>query len=249
MLLYDLKNQDKNFSKCKKTKLYTINETKKIPLQNCTFLSIHSNITDIEVICADTDIITATLSGSLSIGATYQFSIQQCFESLIINIIFSSQMFIGDNLSLLITLPSFLFNAISLNTLSGNIKIGEGITVNSLYITSTSGDIFLSEQVQTNFLKIVSTSGNIISHADFRVLSINTISGKTNIFINATHHTLLDVISVKGNIKVKIQNFTKCLLFLYSKKDKQKLKYCPGSDKCMIEGSIKTTNGKISIKS
>lgn len=177
---------------------------KKITGKGIEAIAIVSEIADVEVVATDSKFIEANLDGKKNEKCNYCFEFNKSRNQLEILVDVKDGCFIGEA-KLKVSVPKQLFDEISIETTSNDIKVNRDVSANILKAKSVSGDIETSAIF--NKSKISTTSGNVeiiveVPKEDM-VLIVDTISGDVRAKLDKIKYLGLYTNTISGKVKNK----------------------------------------------
>ncbi|MGL5244147.1 MAG: DUF4097 family beta strand repeat-containing protein [Sarcina sp.] len=141
-----------------------IDFTKSYPIKEVNLLNVDTSFSNIVLIPTDNEDLQANLKGEYtSINATNPIDLEITQDGSTLNIkeahSIENLSLKRDNLVLTIYVPKFFNKDLTINTISGSIKLNDSFNLNNLYFNTISGDFF-ANSIQAKDVRLTSISGN-----------------------------------------------------------------------------------------
>lgn len=160
-------------------------ERKSEDCNNIEKISIDSTFGDVNVSVSNSSKVEAHFYGEADVDGEVNFDVRVVNRELRITLNSTGNCFNG-NLKLDVTVPQKTFKVISAK--------------------SSSADITLNEGVSTDYLKVKTQSGDLETNATANNVSISTMSGDVELFINATQDINVEVSTMSGDVSAEFNN-------------------------------------------
>lgn len=152
---------------------------------NIEKIAIDSTFGDVNVSVSNSPKVEAHFYGEADVDGEVNFDVQVVNCELRITVNFTGNCFNG-KMKLDVTVPQKTFKVISAK--------------------SPSADITLNEGVSTDYLKVNTQSGNLKTNATVNNVSISTMSGDVELYINAKENISVKISTMSGNVSAKFNN-------------------------------------------
>lgn len=203
-----------------------VDEQKVIDATGIQSVSIESKAGNIHVHASDQPVIVTHLQGEVPSSTNFSLSVHIENAKLVVKIPNGSTGF-SNNVSLDVTLPKRVFNELSVESVSGKIKI--------------------DEEVMTENLDIESVSGKIETQATFTHTRIHTKSGKMKLLFNAKRIIYAEVSSTSGSVRAKLKNASCAKIVFQSASGKLQKCFEENANGCPANIWITTLSGNAFI--
>lgn len=160
----------------------TVDEAKKIPIDEYQILSFELNADNIEILPNSRNDLVIKLDGKISKGLEddYTLKVEGKGERLKVSYLLDNKgIQFGNeiNVAAQVLIPEKVYSELEIQTSSGDID-AQGITAKNLAIQSSSGNVMIKDSQSDNSVLIQSSSGNVnLEHNSFKKFSIKTSSG------------------------------------------------------------------------
>lgn len=204
--------------------LQNFDERKSEDASNVEKIAIYSTIGDVNISVSNSSKIEAHFYGQAGIDGDIYFDVRVVNRKLMITLILIGNCY-NSNFKLDVTVPHKTFKAIS--------------------TISLSGDVTLSEGVSMERLKVDNQFGGLKTSATFGSASITTLTGDVELYIDAKKHINVEIFTTYGDVSVEFDNVGYIDLYACSKDGdvrnlhKNKTGYTADVDIFTIEGEIK----------
>lgn len=192
-------------NKVREAEEYSIDDTEQAEIDDYVKFKISTVSADIELVYADTDVMTVDLKGSYRSGRG-QVELRKETSGNMVHIYVHypkmSGLFSWNDTDLTVTLPADMEGKkMVFNTVSGEIDIPAGFEAEMIDVNSTSGDVQADEIRCVEF-----ESGNVSGTVDLtgyvtESIRIESVSGDTELML-FSETKRIDVNSVSGSIEV-----------------------------------------------
>lgn len=160
-------------------------ERKSEDCNNIEKIAIDSTFGDVNVSVSNSSKVEAHFYGEADVDGEVNFDVQVVNRELRITLNSTGNCFNG-NLKLDVIVPQKTFKVISAK--------------------SSSADITLNLGVSTDYLKVKTQSGDLETNAIVNNVSISTMSGDVELFINATQDINVEVSTMSGDVSAEFNN-------------------------------------------
>ena len=166
-------------------KTQKFDERKVEDCSNVEKITIDSTFGDVHVYVSNSSKVETHLYGEADIDGDINFDVQVVNRELRITLKSTGNCFNG-NLKLDVSVPKKTFKVISAK--------------------SSSADITLNEGVSTDYLKVKTQSGDLETNATVNNISVSTMSGDVELFIDATQDINVEVSTMSGDVSAEFNN-------------------------------------------
>lgn len=166
-------------------KTQKFDEKKVEDCSNIEKISIDSTFGDVHVYVSNSSKVEAHLYGEADIDGDVTFDVQVVNRELRVTLKSTGNCFNG-NLKLDVNVPKKTFKVISAK--------------------SSSADITLNEGVSTDYLKVKTQSGDLETNATVNNISVSTMSGDVELYIDATQNINVEVSTMSGDVSAEFNN-------------------------------------------
>lgn len=198
-------------------------------LEDCSNIDkivIDTTVGDVNVSVSNSSMVEAHFYGEANVDKNIEFDVQVVNRELRITIYFTGNCY-SNNLKLDITIPKKTFKVI--------------------FAKSLSGDITLNEGVSTGYIKVKIQSGDLDTKATVNDVSVSTMSGDVNLYIDATQDINVDVSTMSGDVLVEFNNIAHINLSTSSMSGDIKNYHKEGKG-YMADVNISTMSGDIRVR-
>ncbi len=189
-------------------------------------ITIDSKFVDVHVLTSNSSKIQAHFYGEANIDGDVIFDVQVVNRELRITLKFTG-ICVSGNLNLDVTVPHKMFDMISLR--------------------SSSADFTLNEGVLTDYLKMETKSGDLETHATVNNVSVSTMSGDIDLYINAEQDVSVKISTKSGDVSVEFNNIRHVNLSTSSMSGKVRNRH-NGNRGFTANVNISTMSGDIKIR-
>ena len=207
-------------------KTQKFNKRKSEDCKNFDKIAIDSTFGSVHIFVSNSSKVEAHLYGEANIDGDINFDAHVINRELRITLK-STGNFFGGNLNLDVSVPKKMFKAISAKSLSASFTLDEG--------------------VETNSLKVKTQSGYLESNAIAYNISVSTMSGYVELYINATHDINVDVSTMSGYVSAEFHNIRQLNLSTSSVSGNTRNCYKESSG-FIADVDISTISGNIRIR-
>ncbi len=160
-------------------------ERKTVDCSNIDKITIDTIFGDINMSVSNSSKLEAHLHGEADIEGDVKFEVVSVNRELRITLKISGNCFNKD-LRLDVSVPQKTFKLISVKSSTANITLNEGIS--------------------TDNLKVKTSSGDLVTNATVINVSVSTMSGDVDIFIDANQDLNVDVSTMNGDVSLEFNN-------------------------------------------
>lgn len=225
-----------------------INEKRCEKATNIDKILIDTSFIDVNIKAVDSGLIEANAIGQIGGykgDEKLKFDFKVRNRQLMISINFDGCCHYS-NLQINIHIPRKLFDEISINTVSADVKLSGAISTKLLKIKTSSGDVWITSGVVVEKIEVGSTSGDVKSEMNFTGAKIRCTSGDIKLEMNAKNDVNADISTTSGDIKMKFHNFKKLRLLPHTICGDVKNEYVE-SGKYIGDFTVATVTGDIRV--
>lgn len=207
-------------------KLQKFDEKKIKDCNNVDEIAIDSTACDVNVSVSNSSKIEAHFYGEANVDGDIDFDVQIVNRELRITLHFTENCFNG-NLKLDVTVPQRTFKIITAKSLSADITLNEGVS--------------------TDYLKVNTQSGDLESNATVNNVSVSTINGDVELYIDAIQDISVEISTTNGDVSAEFSNIGHINLSTSSINGDVKNRH-KGNKGFTADVDISTMNGDIKIR-
>lgn len=186
-------------------------EKRKRKSEDIDTILINSGAIDVDIVNSDTSMIEALFIGQLNVdnveGKTkFDFEVKE--HQLVISVDFKEKCYFN-NLKLIVSIPSKMFEKVCIYSVSADVKICGNISTKLLRFETATGDLEVLEEVRVREFNAVTTAGDIKYRGNFSKANIQATNGDIKLKIDAKNDIDVDITTATGDVSLTLNNIKK----------------------------------------